>query len=68
MLKQTCFFKLDEERPKTSEELLRFDYCRRKFEKRLKEVGDDAIQRFDPIVQWMRQVIAERAPELLHEL
>lgn len=48
-------------------ELLKFDLCRRKFEKRLKELGDEATEKFDPVVHWMRLVIADKAPELLNE-
>jgi hypothetical protein len=37
------------------------------FENRLKVLGKDAEVRFEPIVQWMRQVLAEKAPELLDD-
>lgn len=48
-------------------ELIKFDNCRRTFEKRLKELGDNEVEKFDPVVQWMRLVIAEKAPELLNK-
>lgn len=59
------FFTLIQEPPRTSDELLRFDYCLRMIEQRLQELGEDAIQRFGPVTKWMRLVIAEKAPELL---
>ncbi|MHA2271282.1 MAG: hypothetical protein ACXACI_05425 [Candidatus Hodarchaeales archaeon] len=64
MLRPTCYFKFEEGHPT---ELLKFDLCRRKFERRLKELGDEATEKFDPVVHWMRLVIADKAPELLNE-
>ncbi|MHA2498528.1 MAG: hypothetical protein ACXAEL_03075 [Candidatus Hodarchaeales archaeon] len=61
------FFTLIQEPSRTSDELLRFDYCRRTIERRLQELGEDAIQRFGPVTKWMRLVIVEKAPELLGE-
>ncbi|MFX0113777.1 MAG: hypothetical protein ACFFB3_04460 [Candidatus Hodarchaeota archaeon] len=56
-----------EDPPYPSEELLQFNWYRKKFEDRLKVLGDKAAQQFEPVVQWMRQVIAKKAPELLEE-
>lgn len=61
------FFAYAQEPPQTSEELIQFDRYRRMIENRLRVLGDDAIQRFEPFVLWMRQMIAEKAPELLDE-
>ncbi|MFW9916698.1 MAG: hypothetical protein ACFFGZ_13925 [Candidatus Thorarchaeota archaeon] len=49
----------------TSEELIRFDRSRRAIEKRLRELGGEPEQHFRHVVQWMRAVIAKKAPELL---
>ncbi len=51
----------------TSEELIRFDRSRRAFEERLKELGGEPEQHFRDVVQWMRAVIAKKAPELLDD-
>lgn len=67
LLRPTCYFKFEEDDPQTSDELINFDICRRKFENRLKELEDDAIEKFNPIIEWMRLVIADKAPELLNE-
>ncbi|MFQ5978116.1 MAG: hypothetical protein ACE5OZ_08310 [Candidatus Heimdallarchaeota archaeon] len=48
-----------------SEQIVQFDRSRRAFEARLHELDDEAAQRFKPVVAWMRQVIAKKAPELL---
>jgi DnaJ-domain-containing protein 1 len=51
----------------TSEELVRFDRSRRAFEERLKELGGEPEQHFQDVVQWMRAVVAKKAPELLDD-
>ncbi|MFW9916233.1 MAG: hypothetical protein ACFFGZ_11555 [Candidatus Thorarchaeota archaeon] len=61
------FFTLVQEPPRTSDELLQFNFCRRMIEQQLQELGEEAIQQFGPITRWMRLVIAEKAPELLEE-
>lgn len=48
-----------------SEQIIQFDCSRRAFEARLRELDDEAAQRFEPVVAWMRQVVAIKAPELL---
>ncbi|MHA2370268.1 MAG: hypothetical protein ACXADX_15750 [Candidatus Hodarchaeales archaeon] len=53
--------------PRTPEELVKFDKCRRMIERRLNAIGGNTARRFTPFVVWMRQVIAENAPELLHD-
>jgi hypothetical protein len=50
-----------------SEELVRFDRSRRAFEERLKELGGEPEQHFQDVVQWMRAVVAKKAPELLDD-
>ena len=67
MFSVSGFLAYAKEPPRTSEELLQFDRVRRMFENRLKVLGEDAEARFEPIVQWMRQVLAEKAPELLED-
>jgi hypothetical protein len=48
-----------------SEQLIRFDQARRVFENRLKELDEETTQRLTPVIQWMRKVIAKKAPDLL---
>jgi hypothetical protein len=36
-------------------------------EKRLNAIGGNIARSFSPFMVWMRQVIAENAPELLHD-
>lgn len=54
-------------KPRTSEELMKFEKCRRMIERRLNAIGGNTARRFDPFVVWMRQVVAENAPELLYD-
>lgn len=49
----------------TSEQLISFDRSRRAFEQRLRELGGESEQQFQDVVQWMRAVVAKKAPELL---
>ncbi|MHA2273406.1 MAG: hypothetical protein ACXACI_16235 [Candidatus Hodarchaeales archaeon] len=67
MFSVSGFLAYAKEPPRTSEELLQFDRVRRLFENRLRLLGEDAEERFEPIVQWMRAVLAEKAPELLED-
>ncbi|MFW9916855.1 MAG: hypothetical protein ACFFGZ_14715 [Candidatus Thorarchaeota archaeon] len=67
MLGELMFFSFSQEQSQTANELLKFDYCRKIFEKRLHDLGEEASQRFGPIAEWMRLVIAEKAPELLNK-
>ncbi|MFX0112973.1 MAG: hypothetical protein ACFFB3_00345 [Candidatus Hodarchaeota archaeon] len=66
MFERLSFFMFSQEHP-PSDDLLRFDFCRRYFEKRLTELDEEIAERFSPIADWMRLVIAEKAPELLNE-
>ncbi len=71
MFGELTLFSFSQEQLQTADELLRFDYCRRIFEKRLHDLddlGEEATQRFGPIAAWMRLVIAEKAPELLNRI
>ncbi|MFW9915057.1 MAG: hypothetical protein ACFFGZ_05540 [Candidatus Thorarchaeota archaeon] len=54
-------------KPRTSEEFIKFEKCRRMIENRLNAIGGNTARRFSPFMVWMRQVIAENAPELLHD-
>ena len=67
MANSTNFLTVAEDSPPPSEELLQFNWYRQKFENRLKMMGDETAQQFEPVVRWMRQVIANKAPELLEE-
>ncbi|MFX0113749.1 MAG: hypothetical protein ACFFB3_04315 [Candidatus Hodarchaeota archaeon] len=65
MFEALSFFMFSQDHP-SSDELLRFDFCRRHFEKRLTELNDETFERFSPIIDWMRLVLVEKAPELLN--
>ncbi|MFX0116355.1 MAG: hypothetical protein ACFFB3_17525 [Candidatus Hodarchaeota archaeon] len=45
--------------------LIRFNQARQAFENRLKELDEETAQRLAPVIQWMKQVITKKAPDLL---
>jgi hypothetical protein len=46
--------------------IIRFDYSRRKLEKYVASLPEEAAQKFAATVKWMREVLAKEAPELLN--
>lgn len=50
--------------PTTPDELVRFEIMRQRFERRLKELDEDTTK-YDLILDWMRRVVVNQAPELL---
>ena len=67
MADTTGSFPFVQRKPRTSEELIKFEKCRRMVERRLNAIGGNTAKRFSPFMDWMHQVIAENAPELLHD-
>ncbi|MFX0116641.1 MAG: hypothetical protein ACFFB3_18980 [Candidatus Hodarchaeota archaeon] len=52
--------------PQDTEEILRFDRCRRRFKKRLEELNDPKkAAAFEPVMRWMHLFVSTLAPELL---
>jgi hypothetical protein len=43
----------------------KFDRARREIEKYIANLPEDAARKFGPVTDWMEQVMAKEAPELL---
>jgi hypothetical protein len=67
MVDTADLFAFVQRKPNTPEELIKFDKNRRMIERRLNAIGGNTARRFTPFIVWMRQVIADNAPELLYD-
>ncbi len=69
-LTQAFLFFSDSQDLRNPDEILKFDICRRRFRKRLRELQQEdpgKAAAFEPIMTWMQLFISMVAPELLDD-
>ncbi|MFX0115444.1 MAG: hypothetical protein ACFFB3_12920 [Candidatus Hodarchaeota archaeon] len=65
--RQSSASKQDTPRKPHSSWLAKFDRARREIERYIANLPEDAARKFRPVADWMQQVMANEAPELLND-